>query len=246
MVLEYSLKKHSSLPIELTFMKISDNITSPWGGWDTQLWATPFSGFRWSIPEVCNFAGKGVYMDSDMIILSDIAKLWNQSFDAGKVVLTKGGEQTWRYCVCMWNNAFARDFLLPLERMKANPDSHRRMMNYFSTNQEIVQPFKGNWNCVDMENFKNFDNIDILHYSDMATQPHLRYAIPRLQAIGKKHWFDGELKTHWRPEVVSLFDQYYNEALEAGYKVENYIPKTPWIEYNKESQKGYQGHSWSR
>ena len=42
------------------------------------MWATPFSVFRWAIPHVCNFEGKAIYMDVDMIARDDIAKLWNQ------------------------------------------------------------------------------------------------------------------------------------------------------------------------
>ena len=65
MVLEYSLRKHTSHPVNITWMQLSHDTNSPWytnqetgEGWRTEKWATPFSGFRWAIPESCNFEGR--------------------------------------------------------------------------------------------------------------------------------------------------------------------------------------------
>lgn len=247
MVLEYSMKKHTNRKVEIIWMMQGNNET--WSNWNTSTWATPFSGFRWSIPEYMNFEGRGIYMDSDMIILSDINKLWSQDFHKDKAVLAKGtnlGEE-WRYCVCMWNNPVAKRFLPPLSQIKQLPHAHQSLMSFFATNQEIVQPFDGNWNCIDGEDL-TINEIDILHYSDMSTQFHLKYATPRLKSMGMKHWFDGAIHDHWRPDLIKLFDTYYNEALDAGYKVENYVPEKMFGEYVKESQKNYDHYrnKWSR
>lgn len=46
--------------------------------------ATEFSLFRFYIPQLCNFQGKALYLDSDMIVLSDIGELYDvsiQGFD---------------------------------------------------------------------------------------------------------------------------------------------------------------------
>ena len=55
MVLEHTARKHSSLPIDIVWMKINSDPNSFWGGWDSELWSTPFSGFRWAIPEYCRY-----------------------------------------------------------------------------------------------------------------------------------------------------------------------------------------------
>ena len=73
MVLEYTAKKHSSMAVEITWMKHEKE--GFWSGWESQTWATPFSGFRWGIPAACKGKGQAIYMDSDMIIIGDLAEL---------------------------------------------------------------------------------------------------------------------------------------------------------------------------
>ena len=256
LVLEYTMKKHSSLPVNIHWMRAGREdskiqLRPEWTGWRMETWATPFSGFRWSVPHAAGFQGKAIYMDSDMIILSDIAELWNQKFLPGKVVLTKGPSegQGWRYCVCLWDCAAAKPYLPPLEKMKKEPTAHQQMMQFFARDEyKIAQPFQGNWNCIDGENLP-IEEIDILHYSDMSTQMHLKYAIPRLTRAGRKHWFDGQIHEHWRKDLIELFDSVYVEALtEGGYELKDYIPEDPFGEYQKESQANYDQyrHKWSR
>lgn len=250
MVLEYSARKHCSQPLDIVWMRMSDDPNSFWNGWDASEWATPFSGFRWAIPEYCNYEGQAIYMDSDMMILSDLNNLWKQKFrdDPRAVVMAKGGEDTWRFCVCMWDCYMAKNHITPVSEMKTDPYAHRKMMGYFSENFDRVQPFKGNWNCLDGED-KKIEDIDILHYTDMSTQFHHKYVQKRYAGTNYQHWFDGEIRPHWRKDLQELFDKMYNEALEAGYKVENYIPDHR-IEYEKQSQAGYGSrfvaHKWSK
>lgn len=43
-------------------------------------WATMFSGFRFIVPALCaldGHAGRAIYLDSDMVVLGDIADLWH-------------------------------------------------------------------------------------------------------------------------------------------------------------------------
>ena len=77
MVLEYSLRKNSSRELMITWMRQTHDESSIWGGWQTQRWSTPFSGFRWAIPEACGFSGRAIYMDVDQVNLRDIADLHN-------------------------------------------------------------------------------------------------------------------------------------------------------------------------
>jgi hypothetical protein len=247
-VLEYSIRKNTKASVDITWMRASHDPESPWSGWNMKTWATPFSGFRWSIPEVCGFEGKAIYCDSDFIFLSDIEELWNQEFEPGKVVMAKGGEDSWRYCCALWDCKAAKEYLLPLARMKTLESSHQRMMGLFSQNRKIVQPFEGNWNCVDGEDL-TIDQIDALHYSDMGTQFHLKYAIPRLEAVGKKHWFDGKIRPHWREDLQKLFDEYLEDSISYGLTIEEFVPgdNAGFGEYDKQSQRGYgSAHKWSK
>ena len=254
-VLEYSLRKYTSQPVDIVWMKLSRDPSSFWHsnftngkfeGINTSMWATPFSGCRWMIPAYCNFEGKAIYMDSDMIILDDIAKLWNQEFENGKVVMAKGGEDSWRYCVCLWDCKAAKEYLLSIERLRSIPEAHQRMMAKFSQNKNIVQPFEGNWNCIDLEG-KNINDPDIkiIHYSNMSTQVHLKYAKERLKNSNTQHWFDAETFIHPRQDLQELFDKMLEEAINNGYPLSKYIPNELYGPYNKESQKDYiKGNKW--
>lgn len=246
-VLEYTLRKHCSQEVEITWMAQSRDPESPFYGWRTERWSTPFSGFRWAVPDLCNFEGKAIYLDSDMIVMDDIAKLWEQEFKPGKVVLAKGGQHAWRFCVSLWDCAAVRGDIPSIAEMQKNPAAHQSMIAYFA-NSGLVQPFEGNWNCIDGETFSSLENpaIKIIHYSAEHTQPHLKYALPRLAGEGRKHWFDGKTKPHWRADMIALFDRLLAEAIEAGFRPENYAPAEPFGEYRIVSHANYSAHQWAR
>ena len=246
MVLEYSARKNSSLPVDIVWMKHTNDESSFWYGWDGTTWATPFSGHRWGIPEACNFEGKAIYVDHDFIFLSDLAELWNQEFRSGKIAMVKGGQEGWRTCIMLWNCEEAKKYLPPVSEIKSEPTSHRQLIGWL-TNSNLIQTFEGNWNTVDGEHL-SIEEIDGYHYSSMNHQHHIKYALPRLESKGRKHWFDGEIMKHWRQDLEDLFDQYYQEALAVGYKVEDYdCSDNDLVSYEKESLKQYgqrKVHSW--
>lgn len=241
MVLEYSLKKHASVPVEIIWMKINKDPNNFWGGWNTELWSTPFSGFRWAIPEYCNFKGKAIYQDDDQIWLDDVANLFNNPFEDGKICQAKWHTplQEIRYCVTLWDCERAKDYMLPLYRNKQFANFHQRMTSKISGSGK-VQFFDPRWNCFDGENYQ-LDEIKILHLTDMTTNPGVKLAVERL-GNQSSHWFDGQLVHHRRHDVVNLFQQYYQEALDAGYRVENYIPQEQ-TDYIKQSQRDYRSNN---
>lgn len=240
MVLEYSLKKNCSMPVDIEWMMMSHDPESHWYAWNTEIWSTPFSGYRWGVPSFCNYEGQAIYMDSDMIILHDLAELWNEPFHQNKVIQMKGG---WRTCVSKFNNEKIKELIdsgnwLSYERIKMLPNSHHRLFSMLQSNPHLVQNFDRQWNNFDGEN-DPIKDIKILHYTDMSTQMHIKYAIPRLKEKGLVHWYDGDVRQHRRQDVIDLFDTYYNEALEAGYKVSDYEPNEPFGDYVKLSQRNY-------
>lgn len=239
-VLEYTLRKNSSSPISITWMRLSHNPVSFWYGWNTERWATPFSAFRWGIPAACGFRGRAIYTDSDVIFNGDIAELWNQPM-GGKVVLAKSGG---RLCVSLWDCEKAKAFVMPLDKLKTDPASHSYMSAKARLSTE-VGVFSGNWNCLDGEHFKHLDDpaIKAIHYTDMSCQPHLRYAVPRLASAGLKHWFNGRVRSHPRPEMEELFDKLLEKARDAGFRPENYLPVDPYGDYKKKSLTNYRGRA---
>jgi hypothetical protein len=164
-VLEYTVRKNSSLPVDIVWMKQTHDETSPLYGWSTYTWATPFSGFRWAVPELCNFEGKAIYCDSDFIWLSDMLNFGLNDFNQVKLLWLKVviilGAIVHVYGIVQQHKILS---VLPISRMKALKESHQRMMSFFSQNTNIVQSFEGTWNCVDGEDLP-IDKIDALHYS---------------------------------------------------------------------------------
>lgn len=50
---------------------------------------TEFSLYRYLIPQLCNYQGKAIYIDSDIICLSDIGKLFDSPLGDGDFLAKK-------------------------------------------------------------------------------------------------------------------------------------------------------------
>lgn len=244
-VLEYTLRKYASQPVEITWMMQSRDPASRFycgpGGWDTSRWTTPFSGFRWAIPALCDYKGRAIYMDSDVLVRADIAELWNMPFLPNKSVIAKGGQSAWRFCVSLWDcEKVAPHVIPPLEDLH-KPGTHREMTVIFR-DAPWVQPFprSENWNCLDLEQCTIDDpSVKAIHYTSMSTQPQLRWAIPRLERKGIKHWYEGQVKEHHRRELITLFDTTLIEATRSGFPIDRYTQHVPFGPYDKASTKNY-------
>lgn len=243
MVLEYSIKKHCSVPYEIVRMAISDDPASFWYGWNTAKWSTPFSGFRYGIAEYCGFQGKAIYCDDDQLFLQDPLELWNIEIADDKIMTGKqlpSGEV--RHCVslidCEKSNMFSPT--LEVHDSEGNyfilktRDTYVNFIKNFTMKR--TQIMDGKWNNFDGED-KSLDEIGLLHLTDMSTNPGVQMAIRRL-GDQVKHWYDGPIRPHPREDVVAIFYTYYMEALASGMRVEDYLPEK-MIQYNKQTQKDY-------
>lgn len=250
LVLEHSLRKNTPVAVDIHYMMQSPVPGDIWNGWATEKWSTPFSGFRWAVPAAAGFRNRAIYCDSDFVFLTDLRQLWEQEFLPGKVAMVKGGVEGWRFCLTMWNCEEAKKIpeLAALLECKGDPDLHRKLNHLMVTKYaDRLQVFSGDWNNIDGED-KAVSQIDALHYSSMCHQLHGKYAAPRLASQGRKHWFDDAAKPHWRQDLQTLFDRYYQEALDNGMKVEDFDPGIDVVKIVKESQKGYSSrpaHSWA-
>jgi hypothetical protein len=226
-VCEWSIRKHTKRDVNIVWMQLSRDPSSPFysdgpHGWQTRFWTTPFSGFRWCVPELCGFDGRAIYMDSDIIVLGDIAELWEQPIPAGKTVLAKGGSHGQRLCVSVWDCHRAFEYLPRLARLQDDPHSHRSLMHAFAAvNFGQVQPFSGEWNALDLEPF-DLGKVKALHYTGIPTQLQLKHALPRLQREGGRHWYTGPAREHPRRDLQKLFDNLLFEARVNGFGIEKY------------------------
>lgn len=83
-VLEHTLRRHASRPVEITWMRLSRDPASPFSRtrWDISTWATPFSGFRWGVPSFT--CGRAIYVDVDFVFLADVAELFDADMSGAR------------------------------------------------------------------------------------------------------------------------------------------------------------------
>lgn len=210
--LEHSIKSRSSLPVEITYMRLTRDPASPWysdpehrKGHPTWNWVTPFSGLRWAIPKACGYQGRAIYCDVDTICLADIAELHNADMKGG-VMMAKDAI---RFCVMLIDCEKAKRF---------EPLAQNRKRG-------IAVPFPAgqNWNCLDGEKLAIGDpEMKWLHFTSIDSQPHIGMAQERLAKEGREHWYTGPVRDHWRPELTELWMREYQAALDAGLRLEDH------------------------
>lgn len=219
MVLEYSARKHCSLPLEITWMRQSSS--GPFSGWACGSGRTPFTHFRWGIPGACEFKGRAIYTDVDFIFVADLAELWNQPIPQIALVRNPLGKLS-TSCI-LFDCEKSRAHVPTLDKLRKMPDAHGTVLNYFRAHPELLSACDGNWDCGDLRGYELGDpRVRAIHYTRIEHQLHLKHAIPRLKAEGRKHWYTGNILPHPRPELQSLFDELLEEAKAAGYSLDDY------------------------
>ena len=170
---EHSINKNCSEEVKIEWMRQSDDPTSYWGCWQTHTWPTPFSGFRWGIAEFCNFEGRAIYTDCDMINFRDIADLykvdlkgkpfgmvWDAFMDNGKPGKKAGRERGW-YCdsVMLIDCEKAEPVMDSINKMQcwsqANSDAYKWHFikklgaPYREKSADLIHPLNALWNVFD-------------------------------------------------------------------------------------------------
>ncbi len=75
-VLAESILKNSSTPVTISPINLS-NLKNIYTRKQDPLASTEFSFSRFLVPHLMNYNGWAIFMDSDMLMLSDITELWN-------------------------------------------------------------------------------------------------------------------------------------------------------------------------
>lgn len=217
----YTARKFSSLPLEITFMRQSKK--GPYSGWRScSKGVTPFSGFRWSIPAMCNFEGRGLYTDVDFVFHADLAELWREEIPG--VIVTKRPKPAGKVktCCTLFDCAKAKRHIETLDGLRKMTDPQGHYSNYFKDRPELVNHYaSGDWNAHDAFDLSN-PRIKATHYTRIESQLHLKHAIPRLRAQGRSHWYTGEVFAHPNPALQLHFDAMLEEAKAAGLTYESF------------------------
>ena len=206
-VLAHSILKRASKPVNiipLNRTNLVDHFYRPRGEHDS----TDFSNMRWIVPHLCDFEGFAIFMDCDMLCLTDIAELWKQR-DPKRAVVVKQhnyetkqevkflGQRNAAYSRKNWssliifNNALCR----PLTRHIVNTHSPGLWFHQFNwlADQDIGN-INGPWNHLVGEQPEN-PNAKLVHYT--LGGPWHGYT----EAEWTQAWFDRDWETT-NPENV--------------------------------------------
>jgi len=215
MAYEYTLRKNTDRDLEIVWMRQTNDPDSFWHGFADKNWSTPFSGFRWAIPEYCDFKGKAIYTDCDMLNFSDIGELFDMDIPEDKWMLARDGKRFGgkEFCVILFDCAkFAA--LQPAQQWKSVDSAHHQYIQLFIQNN-LVGDLDPAWNSHDGDvvPFKQ------LHFTHMPTQP------------WKPAWFTGDAYDHPNKNLADLFWNAVECAKAVGYNPEDYMPEG-CVEYN--------------
>ncbi|MDX1670273.1 MAG: glycosyltransferase, partial [Limnobacter sp.] len=172
-VLEYTIQKHSSISVEVLPLHGFD-VQYPMPQSPENKPRTPFSFQRFSIPKLAGYEGRAIYVDSDMMVFKDIAKLWLSPMNGNNLLsagLSEGGNRIPQYSV----------MLLDCSRLDWSPEkvvglldegklSYAELMYEMKIEPKQEASISENWNS--LENYVEGQTA-LLHYTDMNKQPWL-------------------------------------------------------------------------
>lgn len=238
MALEYSLRENIENKevwgnVQIEWIRQTNDENSFWHGFNDVNWRTPYDGFKWAIPEYCNYEGRAIYLDVNMINLFDITRLWVLDLPDFCMLATRdGGEWNVRdTSVIVFNNwkwnpedPKNKAVLPPKEEWKDIYNFDEQIFRLMDNGLESfkISSLDPRWNSVDGDTLSTFavpsewypeghDKREYnVNYKEMATRP------------WKPSWYTGQFDSHHDPEMEEVFHAMVEEAKENGYKLEDY------------------------
>lgn len=190
-VLEYSIKKNTTSNFKI-FKLHEHNIDFEMPIEKSNRPGTPFSFQRFMIPEICEFKGRALYIDSDQLITDDLAKLYFRDMKQ-QILFVKTEKQKkmmQRASVMLMNCEKIKISIHDIIKdLNSNKYTYKRLMTHMPfTQTKGSLPTK--WNSLDR------DTIGLIHYTDKETQP----------------W----LNTNHQDECASTWFNYLFQAIDEG------------------------------
>lgn len=103
-VLQHSIVRHASRPVSITPLILRQLPIKRRG-------LTEFTFSRFLVPYLCDFKGKAMFMDADMVVTSDIAELFDSDEDSAVSVMQEQPKFEW--ASVMLFNCEACNYLTP-------------------------------------------------------------------------------------------------------------------------------------
>ena len=257
-VLEHSIKRHTKMDVEVHPM-VDLPIKKPQ---NPQNWQrTGFSFSRFCIPKLADYQGKAIYLDADMLVCQDIAKLWQIPFDGAKVIIQgeipphhrqqkKIGAPKKRIKQCAVMLLDCEKLTWDIESIINDLDEGK--YNYeqlmydlcILTEEDIKYDIPFAWNSLEYYD----KNTCLVHYTDMATQPWVscknKYAYLWFNEV-KLMLADGSLTIEELEEEINR--EYFRPSLLPELKYAQYIPSSLKLLFHTylrflDKKAGYQPH----
>lgn len=223
-VLEYSIKRHTEKDVEIFPMHLS-NISYDEPNNIENRQRTPFSFQRFLIPQLCNYQGKGIYLDSDMQVFTDINNLWALPMGGNDLLTVKDKKDEGRrmHFSVMLLNCKALDWKITdvIEGLDSGKFNYHELMHDMVLANNISADIDAGWNCLEYFDKKA---SKLVHYTDMATQPWVS--------------FENHIGSLWTAELRQAIDEGFIDTDYVKKHIENgwVRPSLLWQVENKKDK----------
>ena len=170
-VLEYSIRKHASMSVQVMPLYHSC-VDIPVPKDAANLPRTPFSFQRFLIPELAGYQGRAIYLDSDMQVFGDIRSLWQIDMEGSDLLSVAPASDTSRipqYSVMLLDCA-QLDWHIGeiVAALDAGHFTYEELMQRMVIAEKQSASIDTEWNS--LERYTH-GVTKLLHYTDMQTQP---------------------------------------------------------------------------
>ncbi len=173
-VLQYSILKSCPCPVIFDTM---EHVEVPSPKDPANQPRTEFSFKRFSIPSLCEYKGKAIYLDADMLVFRNIQELWDLPFNGARILHAPSPDpgRPKQFSVLLMNCAELRWNLAEIVK-----GLDERRYDYDALMKELcIEPAEGirseipmDWNS--LEQYVP-GKTALIHYTDMHTQPWVRH-----------------------------------------------------------------------
>jgi|AGTN01.1.fsa_nt_gi Glycosyl transferase family 8. len=170
-VLEYSLKKNARMSVQCIPLSEA-KIDIPMPKDEANRPRTPFSFHRFLIPQLCDYKGKAIYLDSDMLVLNDIRQIWELPFDGSQLLAINPVDDTQKNTqfAVMMLNCETLDWRIGdiVKMLDSGALNYHRLMQEMEVARKVSAKIPHTWNCLDKYHRRT---SSLIHFTDMVKQP---------------------------------------------------------------------------